>query len=31
MKFCIINAKYYKRLLDDNNIVSPFFMCLNLN
>ncbi len=28
--FCILNAKYYihnKRLLDDNNIVSPLCMC----
>ncbi len=27
--FCILNAKYYihnKRLLDDNNMVSPLFI-----
>ncbi len=30
LNFCILIAKYYihnKRLLDDNNIVSPLFIC----
>ncbi len=30
LNFCILNTKYYihnKRLLDDDNMVSPLFIC----